>query len=65
MCSSSPFKSQICFSRPVLPEALPQLEIRNLRVNQAAVDVVLERYGGTVGVRVTRREGNVETIMVT
>jgi len=29
------------------------------------VDVVLERYGGSVGVRVTRREGKVETIMVT
>ena len=57
--------SQICFSRPVLPEALPQLEIRNLRVNHGAVNVVLERYGDTVGVRVTRREGDVEIIMVT
>jgi glycogen debranching enzyme len=58
-------KNQIRFCRPVLPEVLPQLEIRNLRVNNAAVDVVLEKYGSTVGVRVTRREGDVETIMVT
>jgi glycogen debranching enzyme len=58
-------KKQICFTRPVLPEVLSQLEIRNLRVNDAAVDVVLERYGGTVGLRVTRREGDVEVVMVT
>jgi glycogen debranching enzyme len=58
-------KGQICLSHPVLPESLPEVTIRNLRVGNASVDIVLERYRDTVGVNVARREGNLEIIVQT
>src|SRR5437763_370326 len=55
----------IRFERPTLPESLPQVEINNLRVAHSTVDLVLERYGETVGLRVKRRDGDVQVVMIT
>jgi len=49
---------------PMLPESLPQIAIRNLSVGGAKVDIVLERYRDSVGIKVPRREGNVEIVVL-
>jgi glycogen debranching enzyme len=52
--------SQIEFHRPVLPDFLDKMWIRNLRVADASVDLELERYEQNVGIKVLRREGKVQ-----
>jgi glycogen debranching enzyme len=49
---------------PYLPEFLPELEIRNLRVGDASVDLRLDRHPFSVGVNVMRREGQVEIVAI-
>ena len=55
---------QVYLFRPALPESLPRVEIRNLRVSGATVNLVLERFGDSVGVRVNHREGDVEVLAI-
>lgn len=55
---------RIRLTRPVLPESLLRVSIRNLRVNDAVVDLQLERYAHDVGVNVSRRDGDVEVVVV-
>ena len=45
-----------------LPEALKRVEIRNLRIRDAVIDIAFERYSETVGINVLRRCGNVEIL---
>ena len=47
------------FKRKPLPEELKQVQIRNLRVGDASVDLSFERYSETVGVNILRRSGAV------
>ena len=51
---------QIEFHRPVLPDFLDKMWIRNLRVADASVDLELERYEQNVGIKVLKREGKVQ-----
>ncbi|GIX48345.1 MAG: amylo-alpha-1,6-glucosidase [Candidatus Tectimicrobiota bacterium] len=55
---------QICFTAPLLPPFLQEVRITNLRVGQATLDLTLYRYPQDVGVSVTRREGEVEIVVV-
>ncbi|HEY3567133.1 MAG TPA: amylo-alpha-1,6-glucosidase [Thermoanaerobaculia bacterium] len=55
---------KICLDRPELPACIDRLTLRNLRVNDAAVDLVFERYGKDVGAHLGRREGEVEVVVV-
>jgi glycogen debranching enzyme len=55
---------QLRFTHPALPQSLQQIRIRNLRVGDATVDCLIERYEQDVGLVVTRREGDVEVILV-
>jgi glycogen debranching enzyme len=55
---------QLCFNYPLLPEALPDVRIHNLRVGEASVDLQLVRHKNNVGINVLRREGQVEILMV-
>jgi glycogen debranching enzyme len=55
---------QLCFNYPLLPEALPDVRIHNLRVGEASVDLQLVRHKNNVGINVLRREGHVEILMV-
>jgi hypothetical protein len=48
-----------------LPEMLDSLVLRDLRVGQASVDLAIERQPLGVGVRVLRRDGEVEVIGLT
>lgn len=53
----------IRFVQPGLPPEVEWLELRNLRVREASVDIVLEKHTSDVGVNVLRREGNVQTVV--
>ena len=46
-------KRQICFTRPVLPDSVSCVTIKNLCVNDAVADLVLDRYAHDVGISVT------------
>jgi glycogen debranching enzyme len=54
---------EIAFYRPVLPDFLDTLHLRNLRLSQGSADVLLQRHGADVAVTQTRREGNVSVIV--
>jgi glycogen debranching enzyme len=55
---------RVSFSRAVLPESIESLQITNLRVGDASVDLLLERHAYDVGVRVLRRTGHVDIVTV-
>jgi glycogen debranching enzyme len=53
----------VSFVRPVLPPFLERVEIRNLSVGTARLDLVLDRHENEVALRVTRRVGEVEVVL--
>lgn len=53
-------EKQISFYYPLLPPSLEEIEIRNLGVGDAHVDLLLERHGRDVGVTILDRDGDVE-----
>lgn len=55
-------EARIYLHHSALPESLHEVQIRNLRVAGASVDLTLERYGETVGVNIERRTGAVEIV---
>ncbi|MBW8876808.1 MAG: amylo-alpha-1,6-glucosidase [Acidobacteria bacterium] len=57
-------RRRITFDRPELPEQLDRVTLRQLRAGDAAVDVVLQRYGKDVALHIERREGDVEVVIV-
>lgn len=57
-------ESRIYLRHTALPEALRQVEIRNLRVGMASVDLAFERHAGTVGFDIPRRTGDIEVVAV-
>ena len=60
----TPQARTIRFERPMLPGALADLTLRNLRLGDADADVRLRRSGTTVAVTVERREGDVSIDVV-
>jgi len=61
--SFAPQERQIRFIRPTLPPWLELLEITNLRLGDAAVDLQLRRSREDVGLTVLRRDGMVEVVV--
>ena len=55
-------EQRVSCTRAALPESIESLQINNLRVGSATVDLRLERHAYDVGVRVLRRTGEVEII---
>ncbi|CAA7613879.1 amylo-alpha-1,6-glucosidase [Magnetospirillum sp. UT-4] len=53
----------ILFHRPALPDFLNRVEIGNLTVGGASVDIILNRHPHSVGINVLRREGEVDIRM--
>ncbi|MBY0430494.1 MAG: amylo-alpha-1,6-glucosidase, partial [Rhodospirillales bacterium] len=51
---------RILFERPALPPSLASVELRNLRVGSASVDLLVTRHPSSVTVNVLRRDGCVE-----
>jgi glycogen debranching enzyme len=57
-------QNRILLTRPVLPDFLEQVRVRNLVVGDASVDLMLFRSGPTVAVTVERRSGTLEVLVV-
>jgi len=55
---------QIVLNRPVLPEFLEQVRVRNLVVGEASVDLMLFRSGHAVAVTVERRDGEIDVVVL-
>jgi len=56
---------RVVFSKPFLPQFLPQVSIRDLKVGDASVDLLLTRHNeGDVGVNVLRRDGALEVLIL-
>jgi glycogen debranching enzyme len=54
---------EVAFYRPVLPEFIDHVHLRNLRLTGGSVDVLLHRYGDGVAATVTRRDGDVVVVV--
>jgi len=55
----------LVFSKPLLPAFLPEVSIRDLKVGDARVDLLLTRHDeGDVGVNVLRRDGVLEVVIL-
>ena len=57
-------RAQVYLAHSRLPQFLQGVQIQNLRVGDAQVDLVFERHPHDVGVIVTRRQGQVEVLSV-
>ena len=57
-------RRRLSFVRPVLPPFLQRVEIRNITIGDARVDVTLDRHPEDVGLTATRRDGNLEIMVV-
>jgi glycogen debranching enzyme len=57
-------RAQICFTRPVLPESLKRIRLRNLRVGGVSVDLSIQRHPHNVGINLLHRDGHVEIVVV-
>jgi len=57
-------RKQIVLTRPVLPEFLEQVRVRNLVVGNASADLMLFRSGHAVAVTVERRDGEVDVVVL-
>ena len=62
--SFDPDKPEIRFRHPQLPPFLDTVEIRDLAINGATVDLALQRYPSNVGVKVVRKDGDAEVVTV-
>jgi glycogen debranching enzyme len=56
-------RGEISLFRPVLPDCLDTLHLRNLRVNGGSADLLIQRHGHDVSVTHTRRDGSVAVIV--
>ncbi len=57
-------EQKVVFSKPVLPAFLPKVSIRDLKVGDAQIDLLLTRHDeGDVGVNVLRRDGTLEVLI--
>ena len=52
------------FTRPKLPEFLREVWIRDLRIGQDSVDLVLVRHDSDVGITVLKKTGGVEIVTI-
>ena len=55
---------RLSFIRPILPPFLERVELRNLTIGEAGVDLILERRPDDVVVTVAGRDGDLETVVV-
>lgn len=62
--SISARESRIYLRHTALPEALERVEIQNLRVGAASVDLSFQRHAETVAFDIPRRTGEVEVVAV-
>ena len=59
-----PAAGEIRFDRPTLPAFLRDLNLRGLRFDDAAADVLLQRHGGEVTASVPHRQGTMRVVVI-
>jgi glycogen debranching enzyme len=57
-------EQKVVFNHPILPEFIDKMQIKNLTVGTASVDLLLRRHDLDVGITVIRRVGKVEVVSV-
>jgi len=58
-------EQKLIFSKPLLPAFLPQVNVRDFRVKQAAVNLLFTRHAeGDVGLNVLSRNGELEIVVL-
>lgn len=57
-------RREIRFRHPQLPEFLDRLEIRDLRMHDAKVDLLLQRYPNNVGINIISKIGDIDVVMM-
>ena len=57
-------EGKVLFTYPILPVFLHELQIKNLQVGKASVDLLVRRHELDVGVTVMHRQGDVEVVVV-
>lgn len=57
-------RNEILLRKPRLPAFLAEVTLRNLRLGQSAVDLMLRRHGSDVSIQVLRNEGQVRVAAV-
>jgi glycogen debranching enzyme len=55
---------KVVFRHSILPEFIGEMQIKNLKVGPASVDLLLRRHDTDVGITVIRRAGQVEVVAV-
>jgi glycogen debranching enzyme len=55
---------EIRFDRPILPEFLDHIQLRQLKTKQGWADVLLRRYDSDVALNITRRQGDVPIMVL-
>ena len=55
-------ENRVSFERPCLPEGIPQLSIRGLKVGAASVDLFFERQADNVRVQVVEKQGELDVV---
>jgi glycogen debranching enzyme len=54
---------EIAFYRPILPEFMDHLHLRNLALSRGSADVLLQRHGADIAVTQTRGNGDVSVVV--
>lgn len=57
-------RNEVRFERPLLPEFVDDIRIRNLRLGANSIDLLLQRHGREVVVDVLDRHGNIRVVTV-
>jgi hypothetical protein len=57
--------SRLCFVRPILPEYLDEILIKNVKVGTGSVDLLSRPRGRCATIEIERREGAVEVLTET
>jgi glycogen debranching enzyme len=57
-------KQEIIFTKPYLPEFLPEVQIKRIRVGGGSIDLALTRQDTAVAVDVLRRDGDVNVVVL-
>jgi glycogen debranching enzyme len=57
-------RMQVCFSHPLLPNFLRRIWIKNLKVGEASVELLIERHERDVDINIVHKDGNVEIIVI-
>ncbi|MFQ6047466.1 MAG: hypothetical protein ACE5PT_14100 [Gemmatimonadales bacterium] len=57
-------EGRVYFRSPFLPQSLQEIQVNGLRVGDGNVDLLITRYEEDVGVRLMRRVGDVELVVL-